>query len=383
MIKKILKNILLLLPIIYSIIKIKFDVDFYVIFCIIYLLFILFYYINKNKNYYSYLLQIGISYIFLDLTFHNINLKLFFNAFKLINIKILLLIIFLSILIIYIRAFKWKYLLKHIKPVSMISLFKTVIVGYMVNSILPARAGEVYRAFFLNKLEKISKSTIFATIVLERVFDGLVIGLGVIYILLINIIKNKIFYNIGILSCGIYILAIVMLILFYYNKNFVINTAKRILFFLPEKSMDKLISLFNSFHEGLHIFKSFRNLIFLSIFTFITWCIVGIHDYMFLQSMDIFQILEIGSSHLDFLILLMVCMVIGVSIPSGPGAIGPFHASIFFAFFLINPDYMKSNTHEYNLIACFSMYIWLVQILFFIISGLIILTREHIKLKIK
>jgi hypothetical protein len=99
-------------------------------------------------------------------------------------------------------------MLNHIKRVRISSLLKTVIMGFMVNSILPARAGEVYRAFFLNKLEKISKSTILATVVLERITDGLVIGIGIVYIFLIDIIHLKIFYHAGYIAGGVYISAI-------------------------------------------------------------------------------------------------------------------------------------------------------------------------------
>ena len=45
----------------------------------------------------------------------------------------------------------------------------------MANFLFPARAGEVVRAFVVGRREGVSKSAAFATIVLERLFDGFAI----------------------------------------------------------------------------------------------------------------------------------------------------------------------------------------------------------------
>lgn len=379
--KKIVKHIFLFLPLIYSLLRLASDLKFYFIFSGIYIIFILIYYINKNKNYYSYLSQLGISFIFLDLTFHNIDFKLFFESFKLIKLKIVLLIIPVLFLVLYIRSFKWKYLFSHVKKLKVSSLFKTVIVGFMVNSILPARAGELYRAYFLNKLEKISKSTILGTVALERAFDGLVIGVGVVLIFFLNIIQNKIFYKVGMLGLSIYLFAVIFLIIFYFNKNLILNIIKKMLFFIPDNLMDKLILILEKFYEGLHVFKNFKKLIYFTIFTFVLWLVIGFVNYLFLYSMDIFNIFSMNFSPVFFVLLFVCVSAFGVSIPSGPGAIGPLQASIFFSFYLVNSEFVKVNTVEHNIIATFSIYIWLFQVLFYIISGLIVFTREHIKFK--
>ena len=383
--KNIIKNILLFLPIIYSIIKLRSDIYFYIISSIIYLVLSLFYFIYKNKNYYSYILQVVISCIFLDLTFHNIDFKLFINNFTLINIKMLIIIIFLLLFGFFLRAYKWRYLLDHIKPIRVISLFKAVIVGYMMNSILPARAGEVYRAFFLNKLEKISKSSVFGTIVLERVFDGLSIGICIIYVLLINIIQEELVYRAGIIGIGVYIFAIIFIVIFYFKKDVVVKIMKKVLFFFPSQLMKKIMEFLNSFYEGLHIFRNLKRLIFFTLFTIIMWVLFLYTNYLFLESMGMFQIINSAVSQINFTILMVVCIAIGVSIPSAPGAVGPFQFSIFMAFSSVIPALAKSQEASYdgNLVASFSMYIWLVSILIVVILGFYILTREHVKLKIK
>ncbi len=341
----------------------------------------LFYYIYRNENFINYLIQIGISYIFLDLSFHKVDFKLFINAFRLIDIRIFILIVIVYFISTYFRAFKWSYLFHHIKKVKIVSLFKTTLVGFMVNSIYPARIGEIYRAYMLSRLEKINKSTILGTIVLERLFDGVVVGLGIIYIFLLNIIHNKVFYKVGLLGIIVYFAAICSILLFYFRKVFIIKLINILLFFLKKKVKKKIFNLLDSFYHGLHILKNLPNLLMFTLYTIITWVIIVFSMYLYIQSMNIFQIISVPINPFIFSLLLTGMLAIGVSIPSGPGAVGPFQASILFTFFLINKNFMKSNSYEYNVIASFSMYMWLSQVMLQIISGVFVLFKEKIKIK--
>ena len=72
------------------------------------------------------------------------------------------------------RTWRWHYLLRSIKPVSLRTLFPIVTIGYMGNNIYPARAGEVLRAYVLRREEGVPVSASLATIVIERIFDGVV-----------------------------------------------------------------------------------------------------------------------------------------------------------------------------------------------------------------
>lgn len=65
-------------------------------------------------------------------------------------------------------------------------LTSALMIGFLVNAVFPARMGEIARAFVISRRqsrrgEQVSKSTVFGTIVLERVFDGVVMGMIVVY----------------------------------------------------------------------------------------------------------------------------------------------------------------------------------------------------------
>ncbi len=82
-------------------------------------------------------------------------------------------------LAVWARTWRWDYLLRPIKQISLRRLFPVVVIGYMGNNVYPFRAGEVLRAVVLRQREGVSVSSSLATIIVERVFDGLVMLLFV------------------------------------------------------------------------------------------------------------------------------------------------------------------------------------------------------------
>ena len=77
---------------------------------------------------------------------------------------------FLAVLV---RTWRWDYLLRPLKRIAIRRLFPVVVIGYMGNNIFPFRIGELLRAYVLKRNEDVSISSSLATIVVERIFDGL------------------------------------------------------------------------------------------------------------------------------------------------------------------------------------------------------------------
>lgn len=75
---------------------------------------------------------------------------------------------------VWARAWRWHYLLRPLKKISTRAMFPIVTIGYLGNNIYPARAGEVLRAYVLKRKEGVSISASLATILVERIFDGVV-----------------------------------------------------------------------------------------------------------------------------------------------------------------------------------------------------------------
>jgi uncharacterized protein (TIRG00374 family) len=71
-----------------------------------------------------------------------------------------------------IRSRRWQFLLEPLGPTSFRDAFRATAVGFAASTVLPARAGEVIRPYFLARQQHdMSATGAFATIVLERLLD--------------------------------------------------------------------------------------------------------------------------------------------------------------------------------------------------------------------
>ncbi|MCX6031077.1 MAG: lysylphosphatidylglycerol synthase transmembrane domain-containing protein [Chloroflexi bacterium] len=70
------------------------------------------------------------------------------------------------------RAWRWRTLLRPVKPLPVRSVYPVTVIGYMGNMLLPARLGEVVRAVVLMR-RGIGPSAALGSIATERILDGL------------------------------------------------------------------------------------------------------------------------------------------------------------------------------------------------------------------
>jgi glycosyltransferase 2 family protein len=70
-----------------------------------------------------------------------------------------------------VRAERWQYLLGPLGPTRFWTVFRATVIGFAASAVLPARAGEVIRPFFLARREGLSATATFATIIVERILD--------------------------------------------------------------------------------------------------------------------------------------------------------------------------------------------------------------------
>ena len=74
------------------------------------------------------------------------------------------------------RVIRWQLLLRQLKPVPTMKVGETLIVGYAVNNLLPARLGEVARAAYAKRRLQIGRARVFGSIFIERFLDLIAIS---------------------------------------------------------------------------------------------------------------------------------------------------------------------------------------------------------------
>ena len=71
------------------------------------------------------------------------------------------------------RSIRWRLILLPEGRFGMGALFSGIVIGFMANNVLPVRMGEVVRAYDFGRRQRMSKSLCFATVVVDRMMDGL------------------------------------------------------------------------------------------------------------------------------------------------------------------------------------------------------------------
>lgn len=78
-----------------------------------------------------------------------------------------------------IQGWRWSLLLRPVKRASWLATTEAIYVGLFANEILPLRTGEIIRAYALSRSLRVSVSSIVPSILVERLFDGIWLGIGV------------------------------------------------------------------------------------------------------------------------------------------------------------------------------------------------------------
>ncbi len=127
----------------------------------------------------KFVIGVAISVVFLWYSLRGLHLQQVWHYIQVANFWWILPAVAVYFAAVWARTWRWHYLLRPLKSVPLGGLFPVVCIGYFGNNVYPARAGEVIRAFVLRRNEGISVSASLATIIVERVFDGLVMLLFV------------------------------------------------------------------------------------------------------------------------------------------------------------------------------------------------------------
>ena len=78
---------------------------------------------------------------------------------------------------LWLRALRWRLVLRSSVELTQGEATSLVVIGYAANNLLPVRAGEVVRAVLVEQRHGGSRMQVLGTIVVERIFDGLVLAL--------------------------------------------------------------------------------------------------------------------------------------------------------------------------------------------------------------
>ena len=286
---------------------------------------------SNFKTFLRSVLSFLLAAVFLYLAFRGTNFSELWLSLKEIRYGWIILLVPVGLAGHYVRAVRWKFLLDHVKPdLSIRNLFSAVLIGYMVNNVLP-RVGELVRPYVAGKLEGISKTTALGSVVIERIID--VMTFFFILLLVLSLYPdslNAFWENADSLRpffLGGSIVFILIFVLIFLKSESIFQLVKYIKPIIPAKYRQDMDALMESFLHGFGV--ATRKEKFLSIFvlSMLMWFFYGLGMYV-----PFFAFPEIASMHLGFSasIILLTVSSIAFVLPA-PGAFGTYHSFLKFA----------------------------------------------------
>jgi uncharacterized protein (TIRG00374 family) len=266
--------------------------------------------------------------------------------------------VFPSVLIViisfFLRAMRWQIILESSHKISIRRAYHPMMIGFMMNCVLPGRVGELARPAILKKKENIAYATGLATVAAERVFDicllmlFFVITFGAVHISPdLNLKFGSYSLNREDLETafgwmakmGAVLIAGIVLISIGKFRNFINSLMMRLpsLFFFTGEQFKAavinrvskpLTAMVESFAQGFHLIRYPKKLFACIILSLLIWGLSALSFYLF----------SLGSPGIDLTFLelsaVMVIVMFFIALPSVPGFWGLWEAGGVFALSL-------------------------------------------------
>jgi glycosyltransferase 2 family protein len=266
------------------------------------------------------------------------------NGFRNANYFYISLSVLAALLAHYARAIRWSFLIRPLGyRVSYFRSFIAVMVAYMVNFALP-RAGELSRCMVLNRSDSVPVNKLIGTVIVERLFD-LIILLGLFFIyLLIELDKLKeLFLNSNTVQSGkldhvlSYKTLIILLAILALGIVLLILLKKSKRSFKKHSLYIKFREMIQGFLDGIKSIRTMKNKWSFLFMTLLIWIGYYLMAYSLLFAMQ-------QTSHLGFLVGFSILTVgsLGFIMPV-QGGIGTYHTAVVIALgiYAVDPEVSK------------------------------------------
>lgn len=236
--------------------------------------------------------------------------------------------ILIATLGMHVRALRWKSLLQPVAPdIAWRPRIAAVCIGFGANNVFPARLGEFARTWVLAREARIPLTASFATIVLERALDGIVM-----IIFLVGTMSLPGFPGLSAggpnVQAGVRVIAVLTAIglaglltmaLWPSRTMGLVERVANVV--IPRAFRRPVIDALHAFVRGLDVLRNPRLLA-----VSVAW---ALGQWLFLALSYVLAFHAFGITEPGFMgaVFLQSAIAIAVSLPAGPGFFGPFEAA--------------------------------------------------------
>ncbi len=303
---------------------------------------------------FSFIVGLVLSAAALYFAFRNVPINDLFKYLASINYLWILPALVLVMISFWLRAVRWRIILESSRKISVWRAYHPMMIGFMINCVLPGRLGEVARPIILQQKEQVPFTTGLATVAAERMFD--ICLLLVLFIVTVSAIQIRPDIDVafgkyhlnretldtifsGMLKLGAVLVAGIILITIGRVRQFFYRLIRYLpnLFFFAGESFkaviqrnlcEPVIGILENIAQGFTLIKYPKKIILCSALSLLIWGLLAFSYYLF----------SIGSPGINLtffeLSVVMVIICFFISLPSIPGWWGLWEAAGVFALSL-------------------------------------------------
>lgn len=262
-------------------------------------------------------LGILISLIFLWLAFGNLEIDAVLGYIRQVNLLWLAAAVAVFIVSVVLIAWRWSFLLRAVEAVPLGYLTRLVMIGYMGNNVYPFRTGEVLRVVLLQHHYHVPIARSATTVIVERVFDGLVmLSFIVVALLFVPIATPEIQAMVQIASV-LFLGAVAVFFVLAFRPGLMRTLLRLFERFLPARLAQIVNQIGEGILSGLESLRSPKDLAGAVFASYASWLVHAVSYWMVAAAFG----LQLGYP----VMLLAVGMVnLAGLIPASPGQIGIF-----------------------------------------------------------
>jgi uncharacterized protein (TIRG00374 family) len=281
-----------------------------------------------------------VSSIFIYLAFRGIDFKGLRAGLAGSNYWVLIPALVVLAVAIVLRAVRWRILLSPEHRPSLGIVTSALMIGYLFNNILPARAGEAARVLALRQRAGTPKFEGLGTVIAERALDILVL-LALLFAVAPVLPHADWLPNVLLLSAIMFVAILIVFVAFSMYGERPARLLLRPLAALPGMSRERTELAATNLVRGFAVFRRRSIAVPAFALTAVSWLLIAVAFWICMYGFH----LELGFSAG---ILVVVAVNLALILPSGPAAVGVFEAATLVALLPYNVD--RSTALSYALV---------------------------------
>jgi len=217
---------------------------------------------------------------------------------------------------VWVRAYRYRFILRGVREVPGSALFPILIVGYMANNLLPARAGELVRAYVLGERHQVAKMAALGTVAVERLFDGLTL-LGFLALTVLWLGGDSALKDLALIAVAIFAAALAVFVGALAAPDTTEQLVARASRLLPGRFQRRAYDLAGSFVEGLRSLRRPDAFAWVVATSLVAWLLEAVVYFLVGRGFGLdvnfgYFMMAVGAGNL------------AITAPSSQGGIGPF-----------------------------------------------------------